>query len=72
VRPLPTATMRQWVEKLVQEHHDTDCDVNQTFEGDGEGDKNAAGIGISPHTLSDSATFTADALFKKMYVILMV
>ncbi len=39
--------------------------MSEAFEGDGEGAKNAASIGISPHTLSDGATFTADALFKK-------
>jgi hypothetical protein len=65
VKPLPAATMRQWVAKLVQEHHETDCDVNQMFEGDDEGGKNAASISISPHTLSDGATFTADAFSKK-------
>eukprot|EP00590_Aulacoseira_subarctica_P004524 CAMPEP_0172416786 /NCGR_PEP_ID=MMETSP1064-20121228/3280_1 /TAXON_ID=202472 /ORGANISM="Aulacoseira subarctica , Strain CCAP 1002/5" /LENGTH=432 /DNA_ID=CAMNT_0013154681 /DNA_START=47 /DNA_END=1342 /DNA_ORIENTATION=+ len=65
VKPIAMKGLKDWVEKLLSDNNSEDCFVDRAYQGDGEGDSDAAGIGVSTHTLSDGSQATADALFKK-------
>mmetsp|Transcript_18217 Transcript_18217/g.25912 ORF Transcript_18217/g.25912 Transcript_18217/m.25912 type:complete len:107 (+) Transcript_18217:533-853(+) len=63
--PKTGRSMREWIEGMLKKNHDDECNPDRTYQGDGEGCEDDAGVGLSEHTLTDGAAVTADELFKK-------